>query len=77
MRKFRIVKRNGKWHWSQPGCPAGWHFCLASLLALFEPPACSTAGTFEEARDGVILRQKWEEVDRHIFYSTLGGPWPK
>lgn len=67
MRKFRIVKENGKWHWSQPGCPAGGHFCLGSIVALFEPSMCSNAKTFDEALGGVILRQKWEELERHRF----------
>ena len=70
MRKFRIVKRGELWHFSRPGCPAGWHFCGA-LFNFFSPDECGSVKTWQLALDKVITRQKWDELERHRLMAEV------
>lgn len=66
-RKFRVVKRNGRWYFSRPSCPAGPHFCISSVAALFEPAFCSHRDTLDAALEAVAERLKWDMLNLYRF----------
>lgn len=74
MKKYRIVKRDGLWFFSRPGCPAGMHFCLGSLFNLFTPDHCGSAASWEAAMKKFNERARWERLEHYRLMAPQLNP---